>query len=223
MRPRSQGRAPAVCPANGTAAPPGSGGIGGSAFTWGAAGPARLHRIPQDRQCGRSQSRQAPAARGGALRHAGPRGRRPRLCTRRPGGRADMPFHGSRSGFGSCHGGIGARRVASLGRAIGIGIDHTLSLLLRGLVLVYRYLVSPFMPHGCRYAPSCSAYALEALERHGAVRGGWLAARRLLRCHPWGGSGYDPVPTPSALSRRVPPVTRRSHPSDASEPIGPPA
>ena len=46
----------------------------------------------------------------------------------------------------------------------------------------------------CRYMPSCSAYAIEALERHGAIKGGWLAAKRLLRCHPWGGHGYDPVP-----------------------------
>ena len=223
MRPRSQGRAPSVRPADGAAGSPDSGGSGRSAGTWGAVGQARLHRIPQDRQCSRSQSRQAPVARGGTVCHAGPRGRRPRLCARRPDGRADMPFQGSRSGFGSRHGGTGARPVAALGRAIGIGIDRTLSLLLRGLVLVYRYLVSPFMPHGCRYAPSCSVYALEALERHGALWGGWLAARRLIRCHPWGGSGYDPVPAASALSRRARPVTRRSHPSDASEPIGPPA
>ena len=49
-------------------------------------------------------------------------------------------------------------------------------------------------PSPCRYWPSCSNYALEALERHGAVRGSWLAARRLGRCHPWGGNGVDPVP-----------------------------
>ena len=47
---------------------------------------------------------------------------------------------------------------------------------------------------GCRYLPTCSEYAIEALRRHGALRGGWLAARRLLRCHPWGGEGFDPVP-----------------------------
>jgi len=50
------------------------------------------------------------------------------------------------------------------------------------------------MGHGCRYQPTCSAYALEALERHGAVRGSWLALTRILRCHPWGGHGFDPVP-----------------------------
>ena len=58
----------------------------------------------------------------------------------------------------------------------------------------YRVLFSPWVGHNCRYQPTCSAYALEALEKHGGVRGGWLAARRILRCHPWGRSGYDPVP-----------------------------
>jgi uncharacterized protein len=58
----------------------------------------------------------------------------------------------------------------------------------------YRAGVSPFLPPACRFTPSCSAYAEEAIRRHGAGRGGWLAARRLLRCHPLGGRGYDPVP-----------------------------
>lgn len=61
-------------------------------------------------------------------------------------------------------------------------------------VRAYRLLLSPWLGHGCRFQPTCSAYALDALERHGAVRGGWLALRRLMRCHPWGGQGYDPVP-----------------------------
>ncbi len=58
----------------------------------------------------------------------------------------------------------------------------------------YRRWVSPALPPSCRFVPSCSAYAEEALTRYGALRGGWLALRRLLRCHPFGGSGFDPVP-----------------------------
>ncbi len=61
-------------------------------------------------------------------------------------------------------------------------------------VRFYRRWVSPALPPACRFVPSCSAYAEEALTKHGAARGSWLAARRLLRCHPFGGSGYDPVP-----------------------------
>lgn len=61
-------------------------------------------------------------------------------------------------------------------------------------VRAYRLVLSPWVGHNCRYQPTCSAYALEALEAHGALRGGWLATRRVLRCHPFGGSGVDPVP-----------------------------
>jgi len=59
---------------------------------------------------------------------------------------------------------------------------------------LYRFLLSPFLGRNCRYEPSCSAYALEAIEIHGAARGSWLAAKRVCRCHPWGGAGPDPVP-----------------------------
>ncbi len=69
------------------------------------------------------------------------------------------------------------------------------AMVLRVLVLVYQYSLSSVMAPSCRYHPSCSEYAYEALGRHGAIRGCWLAARRVLRCHPWGGQGYDPVPT----------------------------
>lgn len=58
----------------------------------------------------------------------------------------------------------------------------------------YRAGISPFTSPTCRFTPSCSAYAEEAIQEHGALRGGWLAARRILRCHPFGGHGYDPVP-----------------------------
>lgn len=63
-----------------------------------------------------------------------------------------------------------------------------------GAIRFYRRGISPFTPPACRFTPTCSAYALEAVEGHGAVRGGWLALRRIIRCHPWGGWGYDPVP-----------------------------
>ncbi len=61
-------------------------------------------------------------------------------------------------------------------------------------VRAYRLAFSPWVGNSCRYQPTCSAYALEALEKHGAVRGSWLAVRRIGRCHPMGGDGYDPVP-----------------------------
>lgn len=65
---------------------------------------------------------------------------------------------------------------------------------LRKLVWCYQKLISPLLGARCRFEPSCSAYADAALKQHGAFRGGWLTLRRLARCHPWGGSGYDPVP-----------------------------
>jgi hypothetical protein len=68
--------------------------------------------------------------------------------------------------------------------------------LLVGLVRGYQVLVSPFLGPTCRYYPSCSAYAIEALRVHGALRGSWLAVRRLGRCHPWSPGGVDHVPPP---------------------------
>jgi hypothetical protein len=65
---------------------------------------------------------------------------------------------------------------------------------LLGLVWIYRRAISPLLGANCRYEPTCSAYAEEALRTHGAFRGGWLVLKRIGRCHPWGGSGYDPVP-----------------------------
>ena len=68
------------------------------------------------------------------------------------------------------------------------------SLILRGAIQLYRYGLSPLKPPTCRYYPSCSDYALEAVTRHGALAGAWLALRRVARCHPWNPGGVDPVP-----------------------------
>ncbi|MCF0189419.1 MAG: membrane protein insertion efficiency factor YidD [Bacteroidaceae bacterium] len=61
-------------------------------------------------------------------------------------------------------------------------------------ILFYQRFISPLTPPACRFTPTCSQYALEAIRKHGPLKGGWLAVRRILRCHPWGGYGYDPVP-----------------------------
>jgi putative membrane protein insertion efficiency factor len=58
----------------------------------------------------------------------------------------------------------------------------------------YRYVISPWLGYNCRFTPTCSAYAIEAIETHGALCGGWLSLRRILRCHPWCHGGHDPVP-----------------------------
>src|SRR4051794_9191848 len=66
--------------------------------------------------------------------------------------------------------------------------------LLIGLLKAYRFAISPLYGQVCRYHPTCSAYALEAVTQHGSIKGTWLAARRVGRCHPWAAGGYDPVP-----------------------------
>jgi len=71
-------------------------------------------------------------------------------------------------------------------------------------VRAYRLIFSPWVGHNCRYHPTCSAYALEALEKHGAIKGGWLAAWRVARCNPWGGMGVDPVPASKAGAKSAP-------------------
>ena len=76
-------------------------------------------------------------------------------------------------------------------RYIGISI----SLILRALIIAYRYGLAPVLGANCRYEPGCSAYAQEAIGIHGPLLGSWLAFKRIFRCHPWGGAGYDPVPT----------------------------
>ena len=81
---------------------------------------------------------------------------------------------------------------------------NPLTVLLRVLIRVYQWVLAPVLGANCRYAPSCSEYAHEALGVHGPLRGSWLALRRILRCHPWGGWGYDPVPPPSHPTRPHP-------------------
>jgi putative membrane protein insertion efficiency factor len=89
--------------------------------------------------------------------------------------------------------------VSSTGFAastLGPAFASAASWLLKAPIWAYRLTLSAFIGHGCRYHPTCSAYALEAIDAHGPLRGGLLAARRLARCHPWGKSGIDPVPSP---------------------------
>jgi len=63
-----------------------------------------------------------------------------------------------------------------------------------GLIRAYQRVISPFLPPSCRFTPTCSAYAVTALQRYGLLRGGWMALKRVGRCHPWNPGGYDPVP-----------------------------
>jgi len=72
--------------------------------------------------------------------------------------------------------------------------DKAVRAVLLGLIRLYQLTLSPWLGRGCRYEPTCPHYAAEAIERFGVLRGVWLAVRRIGRCHPWGGAGYDPVP-----------------------------
>ncbi|MBI3444627.1 MAG: membrane protein insertion efficiency factor YidD [Magnetospirillum sp.] len=71
---------------------------------------------------------------------------------------------------------------------------NPIGLVMRGLIRLYQLLLSPVLPASCRFTPSCSAYAMQAIESHGPVAGSWLGIRRICRCHPWNDGGYDPVP-----------------------------
>lgn len=75
--------------------------------------------------------------------------------------------------------------------------------LLIGLLKLYRTFISPLYGQVCRYHPTCSAYALDAVREYGSLKGSWLAVRRLLRCHPWAAGGYDPVPPRHSPSRET--------------------
>jgi putative membrane protein insertion efficiency factor len=75
-----------------------------------------------------------------------------------------------------------------------MSLKRILRLPLLGAIRLYKFVISPVLPASCRYTPTCSSYAEQAIAKHGVLRGSWLAAKRIARCHPWGGSGYDPVP-----------------------------
>ena len=85
---------------------------------------------------------------------------------------------------------MAAHRIGKMGSSIG----RLAAIPLLGLVWLYQKGISPMLGANCRFEPSCSAYAREALDEYGGFKGGWLAIKRISRCHPWGGSGYDPVP-----------------------------
>lgn len=74
------------------------------------------------------------------------------------------------------------------------GVRHGLTVALVAPIRLYQLAISPLLPAACCFTPTCSAYAMQAIERHGPVRGVWLGTKRICRCHPWGGSGHDPVP-----------------------------
>jgi putative membrane protein insertion efficiency factor len=73
------------------------------------------------------------------------------------------------------------------------GILQIISLPLIGMIRLYQWMISPWLGPKCRFVPSCSQYAIEAFRKYGLFKGGWMAIRRISRCHPWGGSGHDPV------------------------------
>lgn len=79
-------------------------------------------------------------------------------------------------------------------RKAGDGLLKALGFILLVPVYIYKYAISPFTPASCRHFPTCSSYAVEAVKIHGPFKGFWLATKRISRCHPWGTSGYDPVP-----------------------------
>jgi putative membrane protein insertion efficiency factor len=83
-------------------------------------------------------------------------------------------------------------------------VTQSITIALGAMIRVYQLVLSPILPVSCRYTPTCSHYALDALAKHGTFKGCWLALRRVGRCHPWGGFGYDPVPDPAVPDAPAP-------------------
>ncbi|MEM6264411.1 MAG: membrane protein insertion efficiency factor YidD [Bacteroidota bacterium] len=81
-------------------------------------------------------------------------------------------------------------------------MKQLLSYFFLGIIRFYQAAISPFFPAACRYTPTCSQYAVDAIKIHGPLRGGWLAIKRIGSCHPLGGQGYDPVPTKEELGKK---------------------
>jgi len=73
-------------------------------------------------------------------------------------------------------------------------MKNILKKLFTGIIRIYQMAISPYLGQNCRYSPTCSEYAVQAIDKHGIFKGGWLALKRLLSCGPWGGHGFDPVP-----------------------------
>ena len=76
--------------------------------------------------------------------------------------------------------------------------------LLIGIVRAYQLMISPYFPPSCRYQPTCSSYAIEAISKHGSIKGGWLTIKRIARCHPWSEGGIDPVPESKSKASSAP-------------------
>ncbi len=89
-------------------------------------------------------------------------------------------------------------------QTVSVWAARLLALLARLPIWGYRLFISPLLPSTCRYMPTCSEYTIEAIDRHGSIRGLWLGLKRMGRCHPWGGSGFDPVPSnPDTASNTI--------------------
>jgi hypothetical protein len=118
----------------------------------------------------------------------------------RHGHEGRQPDPGAAPGGTGAAPGLGAAGL--IGRGLSRGLSGGLSLGLIGFVRLYQWTLSPWLGPRCRFEPTCSAYAIEAIRRFGPLRGAWMAGRRILRCHPYGATGYDPVPEDIGARRK---------------------